>query len=66
VFIVAVQPVHYGLRAAAGAFCDLSGAGALRDIVQSEQSLAGAGMGGIQGHVPQVSRGLAPALIINA
>jgi len=47
-----VQPVHDRLRAPAGAFCDLSGAGALRDVVQRQQSLAGAGMGGIQGHVP--------------
>jgi hypothetical protein len=66
VFIVAVQPIHDGLRTTAGAFCDPSGAGALRDIVQGQQSLAGAGMGGIQGHLPQVSRGLAPAIIINA
>jgi hypothetical protein len=54
------------LRTAAGAFCNLSGAGALGNIVQGQHSLAGAGMGGIQGHVPQVSRGLAPAIIINA
>jgi hypothetical protein len=66
VFIVAVQPVHNGLRTPAGAFCNLSGAGALCDIVQGQHSLAGAGMGGIQGHVPQVSQGLAPATMINA
>jgi hypothetical protein len=61
-----VQPVHYGLRTAVGGFCNLSGAGALRDIVQGQHSLAGAGMGSIQGHVPQLSRDLASAIMINA
>ena len=64
--IVAVQPVHDGLRTAAGAFCNLCRTLALDDIVQSKQSLAGAGMGGIQGHVAKLGRGLSPALIINA
>jgi hypothetical protein len=60
------RPNEDHLCAPAGTFCDLSGAGALDDIVQGKQSLAGTGMRGRQCKVAQVGRRLTPAFIINA
>jgi hypothetical protein len=51
VFIVGMQPPHYGLRVAVSAHRYLRGAGALGNVVKGKETLAAAGMRGAQGHL---------------
>ena len=65
-FAVAVQPAHHSLRVAAGAFCDVRGAGPLCDVVEGKEALAAAGMRGNQGQAAQVRQRLTPAFMIDS
>ena len=66
VFVVDVQPIHHGLRVAAGAHRDLRRTGALGNIVKSQEALARAGVSGVEGHLPQIRLRLAPARVVNS
>ncbi len=66
VFAIAVQPAHHGLRVAAGACCDVRGAGPLCDVVEGKEALADAGMRGSQGQAAQIRHRLSPAFMINS
>lgn len=63
--VVAVQPVHDGLGMPAGPGGNLCGTVALNNVMQSEEPLATASMRRAQGQTAQISRCLAPALMIN-
>jgi hypothetical protein len=65
VFIVGVQPAHYGLRSPSGAFGNRRGTTAFGDLGQRQEAFAAAGMGGTQGQMAQVRNRLAPALMVN-
>jgi hypothetical protein len=60
-----MQPAHHGLWAAAGPFSDGRGAAPLRDVMQSQQALAAAGMSGTERQAAQVRQRLAPAPMVN-
>jgi hypothetical protein len=51
---------------AAGARRHLRGAGAFSDIMQGQETLAAAGMCGIEGHLTQVRLRLAPTVVVNS
>jgi hypothetical protein len=51
---------------AARAHRHLRGAGAFSDIIQGQETLAAAGMGGAEGHLTQIRLRLAPAVVVNA
>jgi hypothetical protein len=61
-----MQPTHHGLQAAAGARRHLRGAGAFSDIMQGQETLAAAGMCGIEGHLTQIRLRLAPTVVVNS
>jgi hypothetical protein len=54
------------LRVAARARRHLRGAGAFSDIMQSQETLAAAGMRGIEGHLTQIRLRLAPTVVVNS
>ena len=64
-FVVGVQPTHHGLWVAAGAHRHLRSAGAFSDLVQSQETLAAAGMRGIEGQLTQIRLRLAPTVVVN-
>jgi hypothetical protein len=61
-----VQPTHHGLRVAARAHRHLRGAGAFSDIMQGQETLATAGMRGMEGHLTQIRLRLAPMVMVNS
>src|SRR3954447_1591197 len=65
VFVVGVQPTHHGLWVAACAHRHLRSAGAFSDLVQSQETLAAAGMRGIEGQLTQIRLRLAPTVVVN-
>src|SRR3954464_3177129 len=65
VFAVGVQPTHHGLWVAACAHRHLRSAGAFSDLVQSQETLAAAGMRGIEGQLTQIRLRLAPTVVVN-
>ena len=66
VLVIQVQPLHHGLRVAAGAPGHLRGTGTLGHVVQSKETLAGAAVRGRQGQAAQVRPRLVPALVVNS
>ena len=61
-----MQPTHHGLRVAARAQRHLRGASAFSDIIQGQETLAAAGMRGIEGHLTQIRLRLAPTVVVNS
>jgi hypothetical protein len=66
VFIVGVQPTHHGLRVATRASRHLRGAGAFSHIMQGQETLAAAGMRGIESQLTQIRLRLAPTVVVNS
>ena len=60
-----MQPVHHRLRPPPAASGDFSGAMALTNLMRGEEAFAAADMRRTQGQVAQISRCLAPVLVIN-
>jgi hypothetical protein len=65
VFIVGVQPAHYGLRASFRAFGNRRGTTAFGNLVQRQETFAATGMCGAQGQMAQIRNRLPPALMVN-
>jgi hypothetical protein len=51
---------------AARAHRHLRGAGAFSDIIQGQETLAAAGMRGIEGHLTQIHLCLTPTVVVNS
>ena len=64
--VVEVQPLHHGLRVALGAGRHLRGTARLGDLIERQETLAGALMRRAGGQLTQVFRCLAPPVIVNA
>ncbi len=60
-----MQPAHHSLRASSGAFGNRRGTTTVGDLVQRQEAVAAAAMGGTQGQIAQIRNRLAPALMIN-
>jgi hypothetical protein len=61
-----MQPTHHGLWVAARAHRHLRGAGAFSDIIQGQETLAAAGMRGIEGHLTKIHLRLTPPVVVNS
>jgi hypothetical protein len=61
-----MQPTHHGLGVAARAQRHLRSASAFGDIIQGQETLAAAGMRGIEGHLTQIRLRLAPTVVVNS